>query len=54
MDQPDLVRAEMERLIPLLKEGGGYIFASDHSIPNSVSLENMKTISDLAHRLGRY
>jgi uroporphyrinogen decarboxylase len=54
MDQPDLVRAEMERLIPLLKEGGGYIFASDHSIPNSVSFENMKLISELAHRLGKF
>jgi uroporphyrinogen decarboxylase len=38
----------------MLKEGGGYIFASDHSIPNSVSLENMKMISDLAHKLGKY
>lgn len=54
MDQPDLVRAEMERLIPLLKEGGGYIFASDHCIPNSVSFENMKLISELAHRLGKF
>jgi uroporphyrinogen decarboxylase len=53
-NQPELVCAEMERLIPMLKEGGGYIFASDHSIPNSVSLENMKTISDLAHKLGKY
>ncbi len=53
-DQPDLVRAEMERIIPLLKEGGGYIFASDHSIPNSVSFENMKMISELAHELGKY
>jgi hypothetical protein len=26
------------------KENGGYIFSSDHSIPNSVSLENMKEI----------
>ncbi len=53
-DQLDLVTAEMERLIPLLKEGGGYVFASDHSIPNSVSFENMKIISELAHRLGTY
>ena len=53
-DQIDLVTAEMERLIPLLKEGGGYVFASDHSIPNSVSFENMKIISELAHKLGRY
>ncbi len=53
-DQLDLVTAEMERIIPLLKEGGGYIFASDHSIPNSVSFENMKAISALAHKLGTY
>ncbi|MBP3666902.1 MAG: hypothetical protein J6K29_07600 [Clostridia bacterium] len=53
-DKIDLVTTEMERIIPLLKEGGGYIFASDHSIPNSVSFENMKIISELAHKLGKY
>ena len=53
-DQLELVTAEMERIIPLLKAGGGYIFASDHSIPNSVSFENMRAISELAHRLGTY
>ena len=53
-DNPELVRAEMERIIPIMKEGGGYVFASDHSIPNSVSLETMKMISDLAHKLGKY
>ena len=53
-DNMDLVRAEMERIIPLMKEGGGYVFASDHSIPNSVSFENMKEIARLAHELGKY
>ena len=53
-DDIDLVKAEMERIIPMMKEGGGYIFASDHSIPNSVSFENMKEISELAHRLGKF
>jgi uroporphyrinogen decarboxylase len=46
--------AEMERIIPKMKDGGGYVFASDHSIPNSVSYENMKIISELAHKLGKY
>jgi uroporphyrinogen decarboxylase len=50
----DAVLAEMERLIPLLKENGGYIFAADHSIPNDVSFENMKTIIALAKKLGTY
>ena len=53
-DKPDLVRSEMERIIPVMKEGGGYVFASDHSIPNSVSFETMKQIAELAHRLGKY
>ena len=53
-DNIELVKAEMERIIPALKEGGGYVFASDHSIPNSVSFENMTQIAELAHRLGKY
>lgn len=53
-DNPELVRAEMERIIPIMKEGGGYVFASDHSIPNSVSFEQMKMISSLARQLGKY
>ena len=53
-DNIDLVKAEMSRIIPAMKEGGGYVFASDHSIPNSVSFENMKEIARLAHELGKY
>lgn len=53
-DNIDLVKAEMERIIPIMKEGGGYVFASDHSIPNSVSYQNMKEIAELAHKLGKY
>lgn len=53
-DNLDLVKAEMERIIPIMKEGGGYVFASDHSIPNSVSLKNMTEITNLARKLGKY
>ena len=53
-DDIELVKAEMERIIPAMKQGGGYVFASDHSIPNSVSLENMTEIARLAHELGKY
>ena len=53
-DNIELVKAEMECIIPAMKEGGGYIFAYDHSIPNSVSFENMTEIAALAHRLGKY
>jgi uroporphyrinogen decarboxylase len=50
----DRIVAEIERLVPALKENGGYIFASDHSIPNSVSLENFKAIIETVKRCGSY
>lgn len=37
-----------------MKENGGYIFSSDHSIPNSVSLENMWSIINLIKEVGKY
>lgn len=53
-DDKEKIVAEIERLVPVLKESGGYIFSSDHSIPNSVSLENFKEIVAAAKRAGRY
>ncbi len=53
-DQPDAIRAEMERVIPVMKENGGYIFSSDHSVPSSVSLEDFRRIIALARELGSY
>lgn len=50
----DAITAEMERLLPALKENGGYIFASDHSIPPTVSLEQFDYIVRLAKKLGSY
>jgi len=41
-------------VVPALKKNGGYIFSSDHSVPDSVSLENFRAIVDLAKELGTY
>ena len=38
----DRIIEEIDRVVPVLKENGGYIFSSDHSIPNNVSLENFR------------
>ncbi|MCL2486211.1 MAG: hypothetical protein FWE86_01255 [Oscillospiraceae bacterium] len=46
--------AEIERIVPALKENGGYIFATDHSIPNSVSLKTFEAIVNAAKRCGGY
>ena len=53
-DNPEAIKAEMESVIPKLKENGGYIFSSDHSVPSSVSLEDFKNIVEYAKKLGKY
>ncbi len=50
----DAILAELDRLIPVLKENSGYFFSSDHSIPNSVSFENFKAIAGRIRELGKY
>jgi uroporphyrinogen decarboxylase len=53
-DDRDAIEAEMRQVIPVMKEGGGYIFASDHSIPSSVSFDDFKGIIHLIKELGTY
>ncbi len=50
----DAILEEIRHKVPILKENGGFIFSSDHSIPNSVSLENMKAIVEEVKRVGGY
>ncbi|MBN1261264.1 MAG: hypothetical protein JXB35_11365 [Anaerolineae bacterium] len=53
-DDREAIEAEMRRVTPVLKQNGGYIFSSDHSVPSSVSLENFRHIVNLAKALGSY
>jgi len=53
-DDIDRIEAEIRKLLPVLKEGGGYIFQEDHSIPDSVSLENYCRIVQITKELGSY
>jgi uroporphyrinogen decarboxylase len=46
--------AEMERVIPVMKEGGGYIIGTDHSIPDNASLDTYRRFVALAKELGSY
>ncbi len=50
----DKFEAEMRRLIPVLKQNGGYICSSDHSVPSAVSLETFRRTVELAKKLGSY
>lgn len=53
-DKPVQIMEEMERVIPVLRKDGGYIFSSDHSIPSSVGLEDFRRIVEWAKKLGAY
>jgi uroporphyrinogen decarboxylase len=50
----EALEAEMRRVVPIMKENGGYIFSSDHSVPSSVSLEDFRRVVNLAKQLGQY
>lgn len=53
-DDTEAIEAEIARVLPVVKESGGYIFSSDHSIPSSVGLEDFRHIVALAKELGSY
>jgi uroporphyrinogen decarboxylase len=51
---PEALWDEMRRVIPVMKEGGGYLMSSDHSVPDSVSLQDFQAFVNLAKELGAY
>jgi len=50
----ETAEAEIRAKLPTLMAGGGYIFSSDHSIPDTVSLATMGRIVELVKELGTY
>ena len=53
-DDIPALQQELRRLIPIMKQGGGYICATDHSIPNTVSLADFRDTVTLIKQLGAY
>ena len=49
----DAIRTEMEK-VRLAKEGGGYIYHSDHSIPPEVTYEKYCDVMRILDEVGRY
>jgi uroporphyrinogen decarboxylase len=54
MDRPEIIIPYIEEIVPVVKEKGGYIFSSDHSIPNTVSLETYRQIVAAVKKAGAY
>ena len=48
------IEAEVAAKIPLAKQGGGYIYHSDHSIPPGVTWETYQFLMQLIDHYGRY
>jgi uroporphyrinogen decarboxylase len=51
-NDPNAILPRIEHDIPILREKGGFMFGSDHSIPNSVSLSDMRSIVAAVKRSG--
>lgn len=53
-NNPEKAEAELREKLPILKKSGGYIFHSDHSVPDVVSLKEYQHVLSLAKTMGRY
>jgi len=51
---PARIEREISLKVPVAKKGGGYIFHSDHSIPDNVSFAQYKRVLELARKYGGY
>lgn len=51
---PAAIEAEIAGKLPAAKEGGGYIYHSDHSVPNDVSFDQYRRVIDLVLKYGAY
>jgi len=50
----EAMAAEIRAKLPVLKQDGGYVWATDHSIPDVVSLEDFRRIVEIVKDVGRY
>ena len=51
---PTVIEEEIKTKILSAKKGGGYIYHSDHSVPNNVSFEQYLRVLQLVKEYGAY
>jgi uroporphyrinogen decarboxylase len=51
---PKVIEEEIRSKLPIARRGGGYIYHSDHSVPNNVSFEQYQRVLELLHMYGHY
>lgn len=50
----DAMARQIEEKVTVAKQGGGYVFSSDHSIPDNISFASYRKMLDMAKEYGRY
>ncbi|MBM4080768.1 MAG: hypothetical protein FJ278_13775, partial [Planctomycetes bacterium] len=51
---PAVIEREISTKIPAMKQGGGYIFHSDHSVPDNVSFQQYSHVIELVRKHGTF
>jgi uroporphyrinogen decarboxylase len=51
---PSVIEEEIRSKIPEARKGGGYIYHSDHSVPNDVSFKQYERVIELVRRYGTF
>ena len=51
---PAVIEEEIATKISCAKVGGGYVYHSDHSVPNNVSLDRYRRVLELVEKYGAY
>jgi len=51
---PRVIEHEIRTKIPVAKKGGGYIYHSDHSVPDNVSFEQYQRVMELVGEYGAF
>jgi len=51
---PRVIEQEIASKIPAAKQGGGYIYHSDHSVPDNVSFQQYCRVMELVSKYGRF
>lgn len=46
-----VIGEEIKKVVPVMKQNGGYIFSTDHTVPSSVSLQDYQEIVELVKNL---
>ena len=54
LDDPKPIEKEIKEKFEVTKEGGGYIYHSDHSVPKNVSFQQYKRVIELVKKYGKY